>query len=135
VRGDKSIDDVGQTDDAQFGWLTHDDALDCRTVAEIQRKVIKRSGRNAVSRLVHAKNDTETIAAWKLELTRILHVFNVRLDIFAWLLLIVPFQTELAINAHMMLADVHRTVLTGQESTEHQHHSVSGTLRLLMTKC
>jgi len=48
-----------------------------RTVAEIQRKVIKQSGRNAASRLLHAKNDKETIAAWKSDLDRILRIFNV----------------------------------------------------------
>jgi hypothetical protein len=47
-------------------------------VGEIRRKVIKQSGRNAVSRLLRAKNDKETIAAWKIELNRILQVFNVR---------------------------------------------------------
>ena len=99
-----------------------DDGLDRRTVAEIQRKVIKRSGRNAVSRLVHAKNDKEKITAWRLELNRIL---NVRLVIFVWFPLIVPFQTELAINAHTMLTDIHRTVVTGQEDTERRGHSVS----------
>jgi len=48
-----------------------------RTVAEIQGKVIKRSGRNIVSRLFRAKDDAGAIAAWKLELNRILQVFNV----------------------------------------------------------
>jgi len=48
-----------------------------RTVAEIQTKVIKQSGRNAASRLFHARNDKEIIAAWKSELNRILVVFNV----------------------------------------------------------
>ena len=57
-------------------------ALDRRTVAEIQRKVIKHSGRNAVSRLVHAANDKEKITGWKLVLDRILHVFNVRCATF-----------------------------------------------------
>ena len=48
-----------------------------RAVAEIRRKVIKQSKRNAVSRLIHAKNDKEKIAGWKLDLNRFLHVFNV----------------------------------------------------------
>ena len=51
-------------------------ALDCRTVAEIQNKVIKQSGRNAASQLFHARNDKETIGAWKSELNRILVVFD-----------------------------------------------------------
>ena len=49
-----------------------------RAVAEIQRKVIKRNGRNTVTRLFNSKNDKETVTAWKLDLNRILHVFNVR---------------------------------------------------------
>ena len=44
--------------------------------------VIKRNERDVVSRLVHAKSDKETIAAWKLDLNRILHVFTVRLVVF-----------------------------------------------------
>ena len=48
-----------------------------RTVAEIQRKVIKTSRRNPVSRLFHAKNDKQAIATWKLDLNRILHIFDV----------------------------------------------------------
>jgi hypothetical protein len=52
--------------------------LDRRTVAEIQRKVIKRGGRHRVSRFIHAKNDKDTIAGWKSDLNRILVVFNVR---------------------------------------------------------
>jgi len=61
---------------AWFRELT-DDTLDRRTVAEIQRKVIKQSGNNRVSCLFHAKNDKEMITAWKLDLNRIIHVFNV----------------------------------------------------------
>jgi len=52
-------------------------ALKCRAVAEIQRSIIKRGKRNVVSRHFHAKNDKETIAGWRLDLNRILHVFNV----------------------------------------------------------
>ena len=46
-------------------------------MAEIQGKVVKQSQRNLASRIFHAKGDKETIAAWKLDLNRILHVFNV----------------------------------------------------------
>ena len=51
---------------------------DCRTVAEIQQKVIKKSGRHRVSRFLHSRNDKDTITAWKSDLNRILNVFNVR---------------------------------------------------------
>jgi len=57
--------------------VTHH-ALNHRTVAEIQRKVVNQGGRDAASRLFHAKNDKEMIATWRADLTAVLHVFNVR---------------------------------------------------------
>jgi len=47
-------------------------------VAEIERNIIKQGNRNVVSRRLHAKNDKEKIAAWKLDLDKILQVFDVR---------------------------------------------------------
>jgi hypothetical protein len=95
---------VSVPDDEHF-WLVTDDSS-CRTVAEIERKVVKQSNRGSASRLLHAKNDKEKIAAWRLDLNRILHVFQV--DPVASLLisLIVCLQTELAINAHVAISDV-----------------------------
>jgi hypothetical protein len=55
-----------------------DSAFDRSMLAEIQKKVIEKGKRNPVSRLLHAKNDKETIAAWKSDLNKILLVFNVR---------------------------------------------------------
>ena len=52
-------------------------------MAEIQGNVSKQDKRNVISRHFHAKNDKERIAAWKLDLNRILHVFNVRSIVFA----------------------------------------------------
>jgi len=45
-------------------------------VAEIQGKIVKWGKRSAVSQLL-LKNDERTIATWRLELTRILQIFNV----------------------------------------------------------
>ena len=53
------------------------DGPDGRTVAEIQGKVIKRSGRHSISRFFHSRDDKDTITAWKSDLNRILIVFNV----------------------------------------------------------
>jgi len=49
-------------------------------VAEIQENIIEQRKRNAISQHphTHIKNDRERIAAWKLDLVRILQVFNVR---------------------------------------------------------
>ena len=77
MRGDKPIGDVGSTRNAQFKSPT-DDTLYHRTVAEIKGKATKHSGRNRASRFLHARSDKDKIAAWKLELDRILQVFNVR---------------------------------------------------------
>ena len=53
-------------------------SLNCRAVAQIQMEVLKRCKRSVISRLFHAKNDKETITTWRLDLHRVLHVFNVR---------------------------------------------------------
>ena len=51
--------------------------LDRRTVSEIQGGIMKRSERHRVSRFLRSWDDKNTIAAWKSDLNRILHVFNV----------------------------------------------------------
>jgi len=53
-------------------------AFDCRTVADIQKKLVKWGERNAVSRRFHARKDKETIAAWRSSLEKILQILNVR---------------------------------------------------------
>ena len=52
------------------------------------------------------------ISAWKLDLTRILRVFNVRSIVSVRLLLIVHMQIELATNTHEIISDVHDIVNT-----------------------
>ena len=114
-------------------------ALNRRTVARIQEKIIEKHGRNLVSRLANAKNDKETIAAWRLDLNRILHIFNVRPAIAGWPLLTAHSQTELAINTrlavsdvhhgvvntHTMVSAIHRNMLKSQEGTDDQLQLVS----------
>ena len=101
--------------------------------------VVKQSGRNPASRLLYAKNDKDVIAAWKSDLNRILHVFNVRSIVPVWLLLTAHFQTELAMNTHVivsdvhhgvanthtMVSDIHRNMLKCQEGTGDRHRLVS----------
>ena len=53
-------------------------ALNRRTVEEIRGNITEKGGRNLLSRLVHAKDDKEMLAAWGSDLNRVLHVFNVR---------------------------------------------------------
>ena len=94
-------------------------------MTEIHGKAIKQSKRNAVSRLLRAKSDKDAIAAWKLDLDRILRVFNVCYIVTVWLLLTVHIQTELAINNHAMISEMHSNMLKGQEGADGQHQSVS----------
>ena len=98
-------------------------------------------------RLALAKNDKETIASWRLDLNRILHVFNVRSACSVRQSLTPPpTQTELAINTHVVVSDthamvsdthtmvsdthamvsnLHRNTLAVQGGTDGQHRSVS----------
>ena len=134
----KKLNDLSQSVSEAIGQLTtwveptmhnmdHPLTLppDRRTVAEIQEKVIKRSGRNPVSRFLHAKNDKETIATWKSDLNRILHVFNVGSVIFTWLSLITFFQTELAMNTHVTVSGIRHDVSKIREEIGGQGRSVS----------
>ena len=52
--------------------------LNHRTLAEIQRNVVKQGKCNVVLRFVLTKGDKDKISAWKQDLVRVLHVFNVR---------------------------------------------------------
>ena len=50
---------------------------DHRTVAEIQKEVKKRGGRNRIIRFLYSGEDKGSIPGWNSKLDRILHVFNV----------------------------------------------------------
>jgi len=77
VRGDQAADDVSYISNTHFECLI-DGAFGLSAVAAIQRKVVEQGKRNVISRHLHAKDDKEKIAAWRMDLVRILHVFNVR---------------------------------------------------------
>jgi len=49
-------------------------------VGEIERNIIKQGNRNVISQRLHSKNDKERISAWKLDLDKIIQVFDVRSD-------------------------------------------------------
>jgi hypothetical protein len=106
--------------------------LNRRTIVEIQRRIIEKGQRNLFSRLAHAKDDKENLASWRLDLNKILHVFNVCSAGSVWKsLTTLLFQTELAINTnmvvsdtHAMVSDLHCNALTVQGGTDNQHCSV-----------
>jgi len=100
-------------------------ALNCRTVERIQKKITKKREQNAFSRLLNAKNDKDTIAAWKVDFNRFLLVFNVRPVIAARILLTVRSQTELALTTHAMVSEIRGIVVGDQERADNQHRSVS----------
>ena len=105
---------MGWAGDACVGRFTHE-ALERRAVAEIRRKVVKRGGRNAVSRFLQARNDKESIATWRLDLHRVLHVFNMRSEVYVRpRVLSVYLQAELAINTNIAVSDVHRDIVNTQ---------------------
>ena len=66
----------------QFEQCTDDAPHHTRAATDIQKNAIKKSGRGHISRLFYTKDDKDKIAAWKVELDRILHVFNVRCAAF-----------------------------------------------------
>jgi hypothetical protein len=126
---DRSADYVSQTGSPHAERSTHR-RLDRRTVAKIQGKVVKQGKRNAFHRFVLSKTDKDKIAGWKQEFMRVLHVFNVRsigFVVHSFANLTATFQTELAIDTNMMVADIYRNILTEQEGSSRQKHSVGTT--------
>ena len=100
-------------------------------MVEIQRGVVKGGKRNAISRVFHAKNDQGAIAAWRLDLNRILHIFNVCSVTSACPSLIISFQTELAINTNVVVSDVHRGVMNTHTIVSDVRQSVINTQTLV----
>ena len=97
-------------------------------MAEIQEKVIEKAGRNLLSRLVYAKDDKDTIASWRLDLNRILHIFNVRFIAFVRLSPTI-FQTELAISTNANVSDVRRDVTNTHAVVTRTHTLISDIYR------
>ena len=133
---------MSYTSGARFGKLT-DDASDLtfRAVTEIQQRIVGQGKRGAISRYFHAKNDKDKIAAWRLELNRILQIFNVRPIVSARSLLTMRLQTEVTINMHAtvsdtrnMVSDIHHTIVSGQGGSGGADLSVSDTGTLSVTE-
>ena len=108
-------------------------------MAQIQRSAVEPDKRNPISRIFNAKKDKATIAAWRSDLDRILHVFEVRSTVHSLpTLLTVHLQTELALhthvavsdvrqdvaNTHELVSDIHRAVVKGQEGTDIRNQTV-----------
>ena len=105
-----------------------------RAIAEIQRDVIELGRRSTISRLLHAKSDNDTLAAWRSDLNRILHVFNVRSTTYSPTILTVRFQTELAINTHAAVSDIHRTIVERRDGTDRSNQWVGSHTSFLMNR-
>ena len=137
----KKMDDLGQSVREAINQLTTwvkpmvrtqsglliGNALYCRMVADIQEGVTKQSQCGRASRFLHAKSDKEKIASWKAELNKILHVFQVRFVASPPTLLIARFQTELAINTHVVLSDTKNTVADTHDAVIDTRNTVNNT--------
>ena len=144
MRGNQAADYVSYISHAHSEYLINSEQCflpDPRAVAEIQRNTTKQGKRNVISRHLHAKNDKEKIAAWRLDFVRILRIFNVRSIVSVWLLLTLNSQTELAINTHAtisdthtMVSDIHRIMAKGQERSDGINLLVSGSRTLSVTE-
>ena len=92
------------------------DALDCRTVAQIQRSALEPDKRNLLSRTFNAKSNKDTVTAWRADLDRILHVFEVHPTAHPLpTLLTVRLQTELALHTHVAVSDIREDVVDIRE--------------------
>jgi hypothetical protein len=86
-----------------------------RTIGEIQKNVEDKGEQHRVVGFLNARGDKDLIAGWRQELVEVLPVFNVRSVGPVWHSLTSCFQTELAINTHVMVAGTYAKVLEIQE--------------------
>jgi hypothetical protein len=101
-----------------------DSAFDRSMLAEIQKKIVEKGKRNSASRLLHAKNDKEMIAAWKSDLNKVLLVFNVRSVVAVWLPITDYSQTELALNTHTIVSGMDHNVANTHTMVSDIHHVI-----------
>ena len=107
-----------------------------RITAEIQGSIIRQGKRNPISQRYHAKDDKEAITTWRLNLSRVRHVFNVRSVISAWPLLTVCLQTELEMNTRTTVPGAHRdSVKKKTIATEEGGNSKNQAVRLRLPSC
>jgi hypothetical protein len=99
-------------------------ALNRRTMDEIQRYIIKRGKRNLITRLSRG-NDKEAIATWTLEFNETLHIFNVRSVTPARSLLTSRFQTELVANTRPTVSDTRHDAANIHTATSEAHHDTT----------
>ena len=105
-------------------------------MAEIRRKLVKQGKPSAVPRIVPSKDDKDKIAAWRQDLAKVLQVFDVRsIGPIGHSQLIASFQTELGIDTRMMVEDIDRNVLTGQDGAPGTDNSVRAICHPSTTEC
>ena len=101
-------------------------------MAEIQGKIIKQGKRNVISQHLHAKNDKDKITAWRLDLDRVLQVFNVCPTVTVRRLLTPDSQTELAINTNVTVTEIHAIVSGLERNATSTHVMVSNIHRTMV---
>ncbi|KAF9785155.1 hypothetical protein BJ322DRAFT_1108619 [Thelephora terrestris] len=79
------------------------------TIAEIREKVDEKGKQKWILRFINAKDDKDVIAAWRQDLDRVLRVFN----------------TQLAINTHVMVAGIYQEVIHGGAPGQYRSIQVS----------
>ena len=113
---------MSSTSGAHAEWPAYQ-ALNFRTIAEIQGNVDEKRDKNSFLKFLDAKSDKDAIASWDRDLTRVLHVFSVRSVGSVSHSLTTSLQIELELNIHGKVDDIY-SILANQGGTHHQHPSV-----------
>jgi len=115
--------------DASCVRVVYHPSNDHSTLAEIQRKVVKRGKRSTISQLLHVRRDKEMTTAWKLDLNKFLHFFNVLSAVhrYLWPLLTFSSQTKLGTNTHTTIPDIRHDVANIHTVVSDVHCNTSNT--------
>ena len=94
-------------------------------MGQIQKSAVEPDKRSFLSHIFNLKSDKDRVAAWRSDLDRILHIFEVRSTVcFLPTLLTVPLQTELALHTNVAVSGIHEDVANARELISDVHRAV-----------
>ena len=102
-------------------------------MGQIQKSAVDPDKRSLLSRIFNVKSDKDRVAAWRPDLDRILHIFEVRSTVcFLPTRLTVRLQTELALHTNVTVSGIHEDVVDIREDVASARELISDVHRAVV---
>ena len=104
-------------------------------MGQIQKSAVEPDKRSFLSRIFNVRSDKDRVAAWRSDLDRILHIFEVRSTVcFLPTLLTVRLQTELALHTNVAVSGIHENVVDIREDVANARELISDVHRAVVNQ-